>query len=130
MIVKGNIITAEEGKILVCGDNKSKQVYLSKFDSADNWQERDITPEEEAELEKVNQVPISQQISELKQRLFDTDYKAIKYAEGWISEAEYAPIKAQRQEIRDKINELENSCLSDEVWVEVEIPTQDETEIE
>lgn len=47
------------------------------------------------------------QIEILKHKLQQTDYKAIKYAEGWISEEEYAPIKAERQEIREKINKLE-----------------------
>lgn len=46
-------------------------------------------------------------ISELKQKLFESDYKAIKYAEGYLSEDEYAPIKNERQSWRDKINELE-----------------------
>lgn len=41
------------------------------------------------------------------QQLTATDYKAIKYAEGLISEADYAPIKAERQALRDRINELE-----------------------
>ena len=50
---------------------------------------------------------IEPQIIELKQKLADTDYKAIKYAEGAISEEEYAPIKQQRQAWRDEINELE-----------------------
>ena len=48
-----------------------------------------------------------QEISILKQKLNDTDYQAIKYAEGLISDADYAKIKAQRQEWRDRINELE-----------------------
>lgn len=74
---------------------------------------RDMTPEEETEYNKSNRTPIDQQIAKLKQQLFSSDYKAIKYAEGWTSEEEYAPIKAERQEIRDKINELENNCLSD-----------------
>lgn len=52
-------------------------------------------------------VTAEQQIAELKAQLEVTDYKAIKYAEGWISEEEYAPIKAERQALRDKINELE-----------------------
>lgn len=47
------------------------------------------------------------EIAALKQNLADTDYKAIKYAEGEISEEDYAPIKAQRQEWRVRINELE-----------------------
>lgn len=49
------------------------------------------------------------QILNLKAQLQATDYKAIKYAEGFISEDEYAPIKAERQCIRDKINELEKN---------------------
>lgn len=48
------------------------------------------------------------QIDLLKKKLSDTDYKAIKYAEGLIAEDEYTPIKAERQRIRDEINRLEN----------------------
>lgn len=47
------------------------------------------------------------EIAELKQKLADTDYEAIKYAEGWIDSEDYAPIKAERQGWRDRINELE-----------------------
>ena len=42
----------------------------------------------------------------LKNQLAETDYKAIKFAEGWISAEEYETVKAERQAIRDKINEL------------------------
>ncbi|MBO5934086.1 MAG: hypothetical protein J6Q94_01220 [Clostridia bacterium] len=47
------------------------------------------------------------QIDLLKKKLADTDYKAIKYAEGLISDEEYAPVKAERQHFRDEINRLE-----------------------
>ena len=47
------------------------------------------------------------EITQLKKQLSDTDYKAIKYAEGQISEEEYASVKAERQGYRDRINELE-----------------------
>lgn len=46
-------------------------------------------------------------ILELKQKLIDTDYQAIKYAEGELTEEEYAPIKAQRKSWRIEINKLE-----------------------
>ena len=46
-------------------------------------------------------------IFDLKIKLKQTDYQAIKYAEGQITEEEYAPIKAQRQEWRNEINLLE-----------------------
>ena len=52
---------------------------------------------------------INRQIRELKQKLFDTDYKAIKYAEGLLTDEEYAEVKAQREEWRKRINELEAS---------------------
>lgn len=47
------------------------------------------------------------QIQSLKIKLKNTDYQAIKYAEGQLSESAYAPIKAQRQQWRDEINRLE-----------------------
>lgn len=46
-------------------------------------------------------------IEELKEKLLKTDYKAMKYAEGLITEEEYLPIKEERQEYRNKINEYE-----------------------
>ena len=46
-------------------------------------------------------------INELKALLQATDYQAIKYAEGFISEVDYAQIKQVRQSYRNKINELE-----------------------
>lgn len=48
------------------------------------------------------------EIEGLKLELQETDYKAIKYAEGWISEEDYKIIKEDRQRIRNRINELEN----------------------
>lgn len=50
---------------------------------------------------------MAEEIEQCKAKLTATDYKAIKYAEGLISEADYAPIKAERQALRDRINELE-----------------------
>lgn len=47
------------------------------------------------------------EIWSLKEQLRESDYKAIKYAEGWITAEDYAPIKAQRQGWRERINELE-----------------------
>jgi hypothetical protein len=47
------------------------------------------------------------EITQLKKQLSDTDYKAIKYAEGQISEEEYASVRELRQGYRDRINELE-----------------------
>lgn len=51
-------------------------------------------------------------IAELKSLLQETDYQAIKYFEGFISETDYAPIKAQRQAWRDEINALEAELAS------------------
>ncbi len=48
-------------------------------------------------------------INDYKRKLFETDYKAIKYAEGIISETDYAPIKAERENYRKAINSLEIS---------------------
>ena len=48
------------------------------------------------------------EIIELKKYLSDTDYKAIKFAEGELSESDYQEVKAQRHDARVRINELES----------------------
>ena len=53
-------------------------------------------------------------IAELKSLLQATDYQAIKYAEGFISEEDYLPIKQTRQEYRDEINELETQIIEEQ----------------
>lgn len=59
-----------------------------------------------ASLAKISLTP-EQEIAELKSKLDATDYQAIKYAEGFLTDEEYAEMKAQRQAWRDRINELE-----------------------
>lgn len=61
------------------------------------------TEEEVAEMQRLSR------IAELKQLLAESDYKAIKYAEGWLTAEDYAATKAQRQAWRDEINELEGA---------------------
>lgn len=70
---------------------------------------REMTAEEIVEMTALEQTP-AQRIEMLKAELASTDYKAIKYAEGWLTDAEYAPIKAARQAIRDEINALESQA--------------------
>ena len=48
------------------------------------------------------------EIVELKKYLSDTDYKAIKFAEGEITESDYQEVKSQRHNARVRINELES----------------------
>lgn len=53
-------------------------------------------------------------IAELKSLLQATDYQAIKYAEGFISEEDYLPIKQTRQEYRNEINQLETQIVEEQ----------------
>lgn len=71
---------------------------------------RDMTPEEEAQA--MMPPPPEFVIADLQNRLAETNDQAIMYAEGWLSEEEYAPIKAQRQAWRDEINALEKRGLT------------------
>ena len=54
------------------------------------------------------------EVAECKAKLFKTDYKAIKRAEGWYTEEEYAPIKVEREALRERIRELENAMEENE----------------
>ena len=53
------------------------------------------------------EVFIAQEIERNLEVLRQTDYKAIKFAEGELSESEYAPIREQRRQCRNAINMLE-----------------------
>ena len=66
---------------------------------------RDMTSEEEEKLSLTS--PPEFEIEQLKQQLAKSDYKAIKYAEGWYADDEYAPIKDERETLRERIRELE-----------------------
>ncbi len=47
------------------------------------------------------------EIKALKKYLKDTDYRALKYADGAYTEEEYRPYKETRAEARARINEIE-----------------------
>lgn len=47
------------------------------------------------------------EIKELKKYLKNTDFRALKYADGAYTEEEYRPYKEARAEARARINELE-----------------------
>lgn len=71
-----------------------------RYENGEILEDPDFTP-------PVDNTALLNQIGELKAELSETDYKALKYMEGWLTEEEYAPVKVQRQALRDKINELE-----------------------
>ena len=82
--------------------------YYAVVDGKFTIKRRNPTKEE---LEADNRQVVKREISELKRKLSDTDYKAIKYAEGFLTEEEYKETKAQRQIWRDRINELESKIV-------------------
>lgn len=83
-------------------DNKYANCINTDFDN-------DFTLNIERYNKRIHDIQVAPRIRELKQLLADTDYKAIKYAEGEITAEEYEPIKLQRREWRKEINELEKN---------------------
>lgn len=74
----------------------------------DNGVYREMTETETREIAESAELTAAQRINYLKLKLSETDYKAIKYAEGLISDEDYATVKAERQDWRNKINALES----------------------
>lgn len=68
----------------------------------------------EAETKADSIASINQQIRELQEKLAATDYQALKYSEGWITEKDYTEIKANRQSWRDTINQLQAQLKEEE----------------
>ena len=87
---------------------KGKEGFKVKWDSdSHKWFYEEVIVEKPEEYVPTEAEKLQMEISQKKGELYKSDYKAIKYAEGWISEEEYAPVKAERQAIRDEINALE-----------------------
>lgn len=106
IIIDGNKYELEDQEFdfLMCEQAKDKELKVVDAKDKENNPikkvvavERVITEEEKTQM----------RIAELKSLLASTDYQAIKFAEGQISAEDYEPIKLQRQEWRDEINELE-----------------------
>lgn len=66
----------------------------------------DLTFSEMKYNTRKSQEMAEKRIAELKQKLFDTDYRAIKFAEGELTEEEYAPYREERRAWREEINSL------------------------
>lgn len=67
---------------------------------------KDLTFSEMKYNARKTQETADKRIAELKQKLFDTDYRAIKFAEGELTEEEYAPYREERRAWREEINSL------------------------
>ena len=55
----------------------------------------------------MNRSEAEAEINACKNILAQTDYKALKHADGALSDKEYDQTKAQRAGLRERINELE-----------------------
>lgn len=91
-------VTDERHAELVTMANSGKELYLSNLVEK-SFDLREIVISQEQQRQN--------RIAELKSLLAQTDYQAIKYAEGQLSASEYAEMKKQRQTWRDEINLLE-----------------------
>lgn len=78
--------------------DEEEKIYIFKKYTAEELKEN----KRKQEINDINS-----QITKLKNNLSSTDYKAIKYAEGYYTEEEYSTIKIERENIRIKIRSLE-----------------------
>jgi hypothetical protein len=100
------------GKIVDCqGERVSKYVTdndltFEKCDGGFKIVEKPVPPKKTESMILIEKY--QSEIVELKKYLSDTDYKAIKFAEGELSESDYQEVKSQRHDARARINELES----------------------
>ena len=84
------------------------QPYIAEHDEVE-----DILVYKPYSEQEIKVIKNNNRIIKLKQKLKDTDYKAIKYAEGELSSEEYAETKLQRRAWREEINKLEEELKND-----------------
>lgn len=81
------------------------------FDGEWKYQEKKKEPEPEPYI-PTEKDKLQEELWKAQSELQGSDYKAIKHSEGYYTEEEYAPIKAERQALRDKINELQEKLAN------------------
>ena len=115
-IVEEKIIEPKLGDIFKYSDYMP---YL-KFAQTNGYQIIDYGEEDGEKLFMVREMPIIKptkeqiaqpRIRQLKKLLSDTDYVAIKIAEGSATAEEYSEVLAQRKAWRAEINQLENLAV-------------------
>lgn len=98
-VYKDRVVTESNGAISIY-----KDLLTPAVEAKEAWDQFDVikvfVPYTEKELAE-------REIRLLKAKLSETDYQAIKYAEGEMDLAEYAETKAMRASWRKRINELE-----------------------
>ena len=55
---------------------------------------------------RIAEIDEEKNLALLMNELASTDYEALKYAEGWFTDEEYAPIKKHREELREQIRAI------------------------
>lgn len=82
--------------------------------------DRISNPEKAENIAKLNEAKVK--IAVYKKKLADTDYKAMKYAEGALAEEEWLPVKEDRASWRDTVNQMEAIVAEYQPIVEEENP--------
>lgn len=91
-----------------------KEGYFVKWNGSEwEYEENSAHPRAPEVIELTPAQIIENEIWDLKGKLADTDYVAVKIAEGAATKEEYADIIAERQTWRDEINKLQQQ-LADE----------------
>ncbi|MDR0454712.1 MAG: hypothetical protein LBH05_07880 [Deferribacteraceae bacterium] len=88
-------------------------IYAATLDlyKTDKTEFEEEYPPEPPTPEEIRKAGILAEIAELKKFLTDTDYRAIKHFEGFLTEEEYEPYKQERKKARDKIKALEAELI-------------------
>ena len=98
-VYEDRIVEEENGGISIYKDLVTHAV--EEKDAWDEYEEIQVyVPYSENELAE-------REIAKLKEKLRETDYQAIKFAEGEMSLEDYAELKEKRAAWRKKINEFE-----------------------
>ena len=97
-LIEGNIYEISEEELAKLGRHELKW-------SEDEEGHTILIPNDPTEENSKNEA--IRRIAELKKYLSDTDYQAIKFAEGELSEEDFLETKNQRRSARTEINRLE-----------------------
>lgn len=107
--VEGRLINGKDtipDGFLVMSDDEERKLNNGWYKDLATGELKEIPPHMPSLAELLQQAQ-NIAISTLKSKLAETDYKCLKFADGALSEDEYAPTRVERIELRAAINNIE-----------------------
>lgn len=115
--VEGRLINSKDqipNGFIIMTDEEERKLNNGYYKDPATGELKEIPPHVPSSAELLQQAQNSA-IGNLKAKLAETDYKCLKYADGALTDEEYAITREERAKLREAINQIEIARTIEEI---------------